>query len=64
MALSDPLPQDNWEGPDEFTHQVAHATCLSPHEDPSEIEFYPCGSPMMLDSLGVDEDMIAYDAFG
>jgi Na+-transporting NADH:ubiquinone oxidoreductase subunit F len=71
VALSEPLPEDHWEGPVGFIHQVAYDRYLSKHEDPSEIEYYLCGPPMMLqavnqmlDSLGVDEDMIAYDQFG
>ena len=71
VALSEPLPDDRWEGPVGFIHQVAHDLYLSRHEDPSEIEYYLCGPPMMLrsveqmlDSLGVDPEMIAYDEFG
>jgi Na+-transporting NADH:ubiquinone oxidoreductase subunit F len=71
VALSEPLPEDHWDGPVGFIHQVAHDLYLSQHEDPTEIEFYLCGPPMMLravekmlDSLGVDPDMIAYDEFG
>jgi Na+-transporting NADH:ubiquinone oxidoreductase subunit F len=71
VALSEPLPEDQWDGPVGFIHQVAHDFYLSRHEDPAEIEYYLCGPPMMLravekmlDSLGVEPDMIAYDEFG
>ena len=71
VALSDPQPDDNWRGATGFIHQVAHDTYLSTHKDPTEIEYYLCGPPMMiqavnqmLDSLGVEEEMIAYDDFG
>jgi Na+-transporting NADH:ubiquinone oxidoreductase subunit F len=71
VALSDPQPEDNWDGATGFIHQVAYDTYLSAHKDPSEIEYYLCGPPMMihavnqmLDSLGVDPEMIAYDDFG
>ena len=44
---------------------------LKEHEDPTEIEYYMCGPPMMntavtkmLEDLGVEEDMIDYDDFG
>jgi Na+-transporting NADH:ubiquinone oxidoreductase subunit F len=54
-----------------FIHQVAHDLYLGKHEDPTEIEYYLCGPPMllravekMLDSLGVDPEMVAYDEFG
>lgn len=71
VALSDPLPEDKWDGPVGFIHQVAFDEYLSKHEDPSEIEYYLCGPPMMLDAvqkmlynLGVDEENIAFDDFG
>ena len=44
---------------------------MKDHEDPTEIEYYMCGPPMMntavtkmLEDLGVEEDMIDYDDFG
>ena len=71
VALSDPQPEDNWEGPVGFIHQVADDLYLSPHEDPTEIEYYLCGPPpmvaaveKMLYDLGVEPEMIAYDKFG
>jgi Na+-transporting NADH:ubiquinone oxidoreductase subunit F len=71
VSLSEPQPEDRWDGPVGFIHQVAHDAYLADHEDPSEIEYYLCGPPMMLravermlDSLGVDPEMIAYDEFG
>ncbi len=71
VALSDPLPEDNWDGALGFVHQVAHDTYLSTHEDPTEIEYYLCGPPpmvaaveKMLYDLGVEPEMIAYDNFG
>ena len=71
VALSDPLPEDHWEGFTGFIHQAAFDNYLSAHEDPTEIEYYLCGPPMMiqavkimLDSLGVEPEMIAFDDFG
>lgn len=71
VALSDPQPEDNWDGLTGFIHQVAFDTYLKKHEDPTEIEYYLCGPPMMLnavevmlDSLGVEPEMIAFDDFG
>ena len=71
VALSDPLPEDNWDGYKGFIHQVVHDNYLSKHEDPTEIEYYMCGPPMMnaaankmLDNLGVDKEMIDFDDFG
>jgi len=70
LALSDPAPEDNWTGPKGFIHQVALDEYLKNHEDPTEIEYYLCGPPMMIDAvvnmlheLGVEDDMIAFDKF-
>ena len=71
VGLSEPMPEDNWEGPTGFIHNIALDSYLNDHEDPSEIEYYMCGPPMMIDAcdkmlydLGVERDMIAYDSFG
>ncbi|GBC59530.1 Na(+)-translocating NADH-quinone reductase subun it F [Desulfonema ishimotonii] len=71
VALSEPQPEDHWDGMVGFIHQCAHDHYLSQHPDPQEIEYYLCGPPMMidavekmLDSLGVEPEMIAYDKFG
>ena len=71
MALSEPLPEDNWEGYTGFIHQVTLDNYLSKHPEPEEIEYYLCGPPMMLaavmkmlDELGVPNDNIAFDDFG
>jgi len=71
VALSEPLPEDNWTGPKGFIHQVVLDQYLKNHEEPEEIEYYLCGPPMMiaavqkmLDSLGVPPEMIAFDSFG
>ena len=70
MALSDPLPEDNWDGHTGFIHQVVLDSYLDRHEDPTEIEYYLCGPPLMLNAvtkmlynLGVEQEMIAYDEF-
>ena len=71
VGLSEPMPEDNWEGPTGFIHNIALDSYLNVHDDPSEIEYYMCGPPMMIDAcdkmlydLGVERDMIAYDSFG
>jgi Na+-transporting NADH:ubiquinone oxidoreductase subunit F len=71
IALSEPLPGDNWEGPVGFIHQVIHDNYLSKHEEPEDIEYYLCGPPMMnaaitkmLYNLGVPDEMVAFDDFG
>ena len=48
VALSEPLPEDQWEGPVGFIHQVVHDHYLKEHDDPSEVEYYMCGPPMMI----------------
>ena len=71
VALSDPMKEDNWNGYTGFIHQVVLENYLSKHEDPTEIEYYMCGPPMMnsavstmLYDLGVEDDMIDFDDFG
>lgn len=71
MALSDPQPEDKWEGMTGFIHQCLYEHYLKDHPDPTEIEYYLCGPPAMLaaikellDSLGVEPEMIAFDDFG
>ena len=71
VALSEPMKEDNWQGHTGFIHQVLHDEYLGNHEDPTEVEYYMCGPPPMinacdnmLDSLGVEKEMIAYDSFG
>lgn len=71
IALSEPLPEDNWTGYTGFIHQVVLDNYLNQHEFPEDIEYYLCGPPMMLsavqkmlDNLGVSKENIAFDDFG
>ncbi|QDS99012.1 NADH:ubiquinone reductase (Na(+)-transporting) subunit F [Adhaeretor mobilis] len=71
IALSEPQPEDNWDGYTGFIHQVLHDEYLKNHPAPEDIEYYICGPPMMnaavfkmLDDLGVEKESIAYDDFG
>jgi len=71
VALSDPQPEDNWQGAVGFVHQVALETYLRDHPAPEDCEYYLCGPPLMiravfqmLDDLGVDRDHIFNDDFG
>lgn len=71
LALSDPQPEDNWEGLTGFIHQVLYNEYLEQHPAPEDCEFYMCGPPMMnsavvstLLGLGVEEDNIMLDDFG
>jgi len=71
LALSDPLPEDNWEGLKGYIHQVTLDEYLSKHPSPEDVEFYMCGPPMMntacinmLEELGVEPEHIMLDDFG
>ena len=71
LALSEPLPEDNWTGAQGFIHQVLLDNYLKNHPSPEDVEYYLCGPPMMLkacmkmlDDLGVEPEMIAFDDFG
>ena len=71
IALSEPLPEDNWTGHTGFIHQVLYENYLKNHPAPEDVEYYLCGPPMMnaavfkmLDELGVPPDHIAFDDFG
>jgi Na+-transporting NADH:ubiquinone oxidoreductase subunit F len=71
LALSEPLPEDRWEGPTGFIHQVLLERYLKDHPAPEDIEYYMCGpGPMtravidMLLALGVDRENILLDDFG
>ena len=70
-ALSDPQPEDNWEGYTGFIHNVLYENYLKDHEAPEDCEFYMCGPPMMnaavinmLKDLGVEDENILLDDFG
>ena len=70
-ALSDPQPEDNWEGYTGFIHNVLFENYLKDHEAPEDCEFYMCGPPMMnaavinmLKDLGVEDENILLDDFG
>ena len=71
LALSEPLPEDNWTGARGFIHQVCHDLYLKDHPAPEDCEFYICGPPMMNDavikmalSLGVEPENVMFDDFG
>ena len=71
VALSDPLPEDDWSGHLGFIHQVVLDNYLADHPAPEDCEYYLCGPPPMiaavlstLDSLGVEPENIKFDDFG
>jgi Na+-transporting NADH:ubiquinone oxidoreductase subunit F len=71
IALSDPQPEDEWEGLTGFIHNVLYEQALKDHPAPEDCEYYMCGPPMMnaavikvLEDLGVERENILLDDFG
>lgn len=71
VALSEPRPEDAWQGERGFIHEVLFRNYLKDHPEPEECEYYLCGPPLMvravrgmLDELGVDPERIKADDFG
>jgi Na+-transporting NADH:ubiquinone oxidoreductase subunit F len=71
VALSDPMPEDNWTGLTGFIHEVVYDNYLKDHPSPEDCEYYMCGPPMMtqavikmLEDLGVEPENILLDDFG
>ena len=71
VALSDPQPEDNWDGLTGFIHNVLYEQYLKDHPAPEDCEYYMCGPPMMnaavinmLLDLGVERENIFLDDFG
>ena len=71
LALSDPQPEDNWDGLTGFIHNVLYEQYLKDHPAPEDCEFYMCGPPMMnaavvklLEDMGVEPENILLDDFG
>jgi Na+-transporting NADH:ubiquinone oxidoreductase subunit F len=71
LALSDPLPEDDWTGATGFIHQVCYNMYLKDHPAPEDCEFYICGPPMMNQAvikmaleLGVEPENVMFDDFG
>jgi Na+-transporting NADH:ubiquinone oxidoreductase subunit F len=71
LVLSDPQPEDQWDGPTGFVHQYLYDHYLADHPAPEDCEYYLCGPPMMnkaaiemLYNLGVEMENISFDDFG
>ncbi|EKT54297.1 NADH:ubiquinone reductase (Na(+)-transporting) subunit F [Providencia burhodogranariea] len=71
VALSDAMPEDNWDGYTGFIHNVLYENYLKDHPAPEDCEFYMCGPPVMnaavikmLKDLGVEDENILLDDFG
>lgn len=71
VALSNPLPEDDWSGHTGFIHGVLYHAYLKTHPAPEDCEYYLCGPPMMITAviemlldLGVERENIMFDDFG
>jgi Na+-transporting NADH:ubiquinone oxidoreductase subunit F len=71
LALSDPLPEENWDGDTGFIHNILFERYIKDHPAPEDCEYYMCGPPVMnaavismLDAQGVDKENILLDDFG
>jgi Na+-transporting NADH:ubiquinone oxidoreductase subunit F len=71
VALSEPQPEDDWQGYKGFIHDVLYENYLKDHPAPEDCEYYLCGPALMieavtamLDSLGVEPESILFDDFG
>ena len=71
VALSDPLPDDNWDGYKGFIHNILYEEFIKNHPAPEDCEFYMCGPPIMNTSVinmllanGVEPENIMLDDFG
>ncbi len=71
LALSEPLPEDNWTGATGFIHNVLFEQYLKGHPAPEDIEYYMCGPGVMNQAVirmllaqGVDRENIMLDDFG
>lgn len=70
-ALSEPSPDDDWDGAVGFIHDIVLKDYLDVHPAPELCEYYLCGPPLMikavlamLDEVGVDPESIFFDDFG
>lgn len=70
LALSEPLPEDNWNSRTGLIHEVLFQEYLSKHSSPVGVEYYLCGPPgmvqaakKMLEELDVPACQLAYDEF-
>ncbi len=71
LALSEPQPEDDFDGYKGFIHQVLFDNYLKDHPSPEDCEYYICGPPMMNDAvikmltdLGVEPENVRFDDFG
>lgn len=70
IALSEPLPEDHWQGHTGFIHEVLQRAYLDTHPNPQSIEYFLCGPPAMIQAarnmlaaLSVPPAQIHFDEF-
>lgn len=71
VALSDPLPDDNWNSYKGYIHDVVNREYLAKQElDILNVEFYLCGPPPMIQAMikllkgyNVRDEQIRFDEF-
>lgn len=71
VALSEPAPDDAWDGEVGFIHDVVYRRHLQDHPSPETCEYYLCGPPLMIEAvrallnkLGVAPEDVFLDDFG
>lgn len=71
VGLSDPKPEDNWDGATGFIHDIVFKEYLDEHPAPEDCDYFLCGAPLMikavqsmLEDIGVDRRSIYNDDFG
>jgi Na+-transporting NADH:ubiquinone oxidoreductase subunit F len=71
VALSEPRPEDEWQGETGLIHDVLFERHLRHHPAPETCDYYLCGPPMMaravlrlLERLGVRRERVRFDDFG
>jgi Na+-transporting NADH:ubiquinone oxidoreductase subunit F len=70
VALSEPQTGDQWQSHTGLIHEVLKREYLDSHPDPSQVDYFLCGPPammqaatVMLKNFGVPPNQIVYDEF-
>jgi len=70
VALSEPQPGDQWQSHTGLIHEVLKREYLDSHPDPSQVDYFLCGPPamiqvatVMLKNFGVPPNQVVYDEF-
>ncbi len=70
IALSESVGEDGWKGNTGFIHEVVFREYLAQHKDITNVEFYLCGPPAMIEACqnmlaeaGVSAAQVLFDEF-